>query len=57
MSDSYESQTYGSKEDPKRASDRVRGKESGHPWKTGESVHQLMDGQATQDAGQPEEEY
>ena len=57
MGDSYESQTYGSKENPKRSSDHTRGKESGHPWKTGESVHQLENGMAATDAGEPEEEY
>ena len=54
MGDSYESQNYGSKEDPKRASDHVRGKESGHPWKTGESIHQHDGNDAVLDAGKPE---
>jgi hypothetical protein len=43
--------------EPKRASDKVRKTEAGHPFKTGESVTQLQGTEAAEDAGNPQEEY
>ena len=50
----YPQPSKGNKLEPKRASDKVRKLEAGHPWKTGESIYQHDGNDVVLDAGDPE---